>query len=1026
MRALDVVFLALAFGLSAGPAMADPASLIIGFLGVSATGVTAALIRIGVAVAMTALSQLMAARKLKDGPQGFTLRSITAGDQTGQSFILGRYATSGNLTAPEMSHGPFANDGLFRVTRDTRYLTRVIDLSDVRIDALESLIIDGVACELATGTPATLTMTDGDGDTPAIHPVYGPTVNKGDFIGTAWCKFYDGTQTEADPYLVARYDNPDKPRPWTPDMVGRGVAYAILTFLQRASPVVWQGRPNVRFVVRGIRLYDPRKDSTAGGSGSHRYGNAATHEWTDNPVVMIYNLLRGIRVPASQAGELYGGGYGAEDLPYANWAAAMNACDVMEGERKRYTAGMEVVIGGRDGGGQSPDEVIDELMKACGAQITDVGGTVYIRVGAPGLPVKFITDADILVSQPQELDPFPGAQDSFNVVHATFMAPGQLWSPREAPPRRDADAIAEDGQELAADIALPAVTISGQAQQLMKAWLKDARRFIRQSVTLPPEGLLLKPLDVVDWTSERNGYAGKQFEVGQVAVDPASLCTTLALREVNPSDYDWSIGDELAQDAPDAEITPPNQFRSIPAPQFDVTAELRVGNEQVVGVMVIRCRSESVLLDRYDVSYRRAGDDEWRVVGMSDLSTFEVSGLSDGSYDVRARARSVYGAVSPYTEKTGVQLAFFSAPPADVQNFSGNVVGGFLLLTWDAVPDLDLSHYKLRYARATTGATYQNAVDLVTKVARPGVSLTVPARTGTYFIRAVDKLGIASRTAAQFVVVTNIDQVENLNAVEVRTEEPAFAGARQSVVRLDDGGLPYLTLDTATLFDAATGDFDDAVGLFDGGGASGEVIAEGVYEFADVIDLGQRYTSRVRVDLDVLFLDYADSFDAAPGLFDSRPGEFDGDPAAFDLTSVQPQVSWTDDNPAASPVWSGWQNLSVSDISARALRFRVLLGTRSQKAAPAVTGLRVEVDMPDRVESGQDITFTGTRVVTFGRAFRVTPAIGVAVTLAAGDRFEISAKSRSGFTIKTFTGGAASTNAATFDYVVRGYGGEIA
>ncbi len=59
-------------------------------------------------------------------------------------------------------------------------------------------------------------------------------------------------------------------------MVGRGVAQAILTFLWRDSPQVWQGRPDVRFIVKGIRLYDPRKDSTAGGSGAHRYGTLST------------------------------------------------------------------------------------------------------------------------------------------------------------------------------------------------------------------------------------------------------------------------------------------------------------------------------------------------------------------------------------------------------------------------------------------------------------------------------------------------------------------------------------------------------------------------------------------------------------------------------------------------------------------------------------------------------------------------------------------------------------------------------
>jgi hypothetical protein len=542
MTRLDRILLTLALMGAAGPALADPATLTIAALtasGVSVSATAAFAIRVGFAIAMTALSQALTkgAANANGAPKGITLRSTTGGEQTPQSFILGRYITAGNLTAPEMSHGA---DG------DTRYLTRVIDLSDVQVTALEALIIDGVRAELATGTPATLNMSNGDGTTPAIHPDYGPTVNRGDFIGFAWCRFKDGSQTSADAMLLDKYGT-HPARPWESTMVGRGVAYAVLTFLWRDSPQVWQGSPDVRFIVQGIRLYDPRKDTTAGGSGAHRYGTTSTHEWSDNPVVMIYNLLRGIQI---RGGAIFGGGFAAADLPYATWAAAMNACDVLIGDRKTYTAGYEVFMGGSDAGGQSPADVVEELLKACSGQIADVGGTLYIRVGAPGLPVKFITDDDILVTQGQELDPFPGAEDSYNIVHATWVNPSQLWTVKEATPVRDQTAINADGQELVADIALPAVTVGQQVQQLMSAWLKDAQRHRRQTITLPPEGILLKPLDVIDWTSERNGYSGKAFEIGQVGIDPQTLCTTLSMREIDPSDYDWSTGQEIVIDAP--------------------------------------------------------------------------------------------------------------------------------------------------------------------------------------------------------------------------------------------------------------------------------------------------------------------------------------------------------------------------------------------------------------------------------------------------------------------------------------------
>jgi len=497
-------------------------------------------IQIGVAVAATALSVALSSQAANDNVSGGGVRtqSITAGDQMPQSFVLGRYMTAGNLAAPEMSHG---------VNGDTRYLTRVVDLGDIAYDALENIIIDGDLCTL--GTAGTLTMSDGAGTTAAVNSVYGATIaTPNRYTGFAWCRFR-ANPTVADPDLLSIYGSYPE-RPWQSDMIGRGVPHAIMTFLWRDSPQIWNGRPDVKFIVRGIRLYDPRKDTTAGGSGSHRYGTGSTYEWSENPVVMIYNILRGI---AMLGGNTYGGGYSAADLPYATWAAAMNACDVLISGRKTYIAGYEVRIGTPDIGGDTPLDVVDELLKACSAEIADVGGTIYIRVGGPAMPVKYITDDDILRSQPQDLDPFPALENTYNGVHATYPDPAELWTTKEAPPRYDTTAQAEDGgQILIGDLRLPAVPDETQVQQLMTAWLKDARRMRVHNIGLPPEGLLINPLDVIDWTSARNGYTGKDFEVSRIAIDPRTICTTLSMREKVSGDYSWGAGDEIATTAPSA------------------------------------------------------------------------------------------------------------------------------------------------------------------------------------------------------------------------------------------------------------------------------------------------------------------------------------------------------------------------------------------------------------------------------------------------------------------------------------------
>jgi hypothetical protein len=136
-------------------------------------------------------------------------------------------------------------------------------------------------------------------------------------------------------------------------------------------------------------------------------------------------------------------------------------------------------------------------------------------------------------------------------------------------------------------------------------------------------------------------------------------------------------------------------------------------------------------------------------------------------------------------------------------------------------------------------------------------------------------------------------------------------------------------------------------------------------------------------------------------------------------------VATTNDDPAGTPTWSAWRKFFVGDYTARALKFKVVLTSTDIQATPAVSVLSVTVDMPDRVISGDNIasgTDAGGKVVTFIRAFKVTPALGVAAqNLQQGDFYEITTKSASGFTIR-FKNSSGTVVDRTFDYTAAGYG----
>lgn len=465
---------------------------------------------IGRLLLSAAISGLQAALAPKPKTPGIVTETTLTGSTNPLTFIVGTYATAGQLACPMMSHG--------KVNKTPNaYRTYVVTLGCIPGQTLSQLMINGEYVTL--------------GSTP--HADYGLPV-MGDFEGYAWVKYYDGTQTVADPMLMAKYaDYPE--RPWQSDMVLTGFCYAILTFRFKAK--IWtSGEPSWRFEMDGIPLYDPREDSTApGGSGPQRWSNPATWTLTHNNLVISYNIMRGITVPDLG---IWGGRIEADDVPLSSWFAAMNKCDVLVtrpggATEPKFRAGYEIKLT------EEPASVIEELFRASATQIAEVGGIFKVRTGGPGLPVYYMSDADVMITSPQELDPFPGADSRFNGVTGQGPDPEMLWEARPVKAIYNATWEAEDGgKRRVAALQLPACPYPLQIQRVMRAYIKDERRFRRHNLTLPPDAAVLEPLDTLGWTSERNGYSAKAFEIAELHDDVLSVLQNVAIREVDPTDYD--------------------------------------------------------------------------------------------------------------------------------------------------------------------------------------------------------------------------------------------------------------------------------------------------------------------------------------------------------------------------------------------------------------------------------------------------------------------------------------------------------
>ena len=89
-------------------------------------------------------------------------------------------------------------------------------------------------------------------------------------------------------------------------------------------------------------------------------------------------------------------------------------------------------------------------------------------------------------------------------------------------------------------------------------------------------------------------------------------------------------------------------------------------------------------------------------------------------------------------------------------------------LSWTPVEDLDISWYEIRYQNVTSGAIWNNSTPLAKVVRRKSNSLVVNAQTGSFLIKAVDKLGNSSAEAS--IVTTNISSLQSFKRTATFSE----------------------------------------------------------------------------------------------------------------------------------------------------------------------------------------------------------------------------------------------------------------
>lgn len=498
---------------------------------------------------------------------------VQMGDANPVAFPVGYTATGGT----RRYIGTWGQSG----ETPNAYLTDVIQISDLPLPGQPGIIINGQKCTIDWNAAPT----------EQGYPVADFRVEGVDYL---WVQYVDGTQSTANAFLAEKFAaHPE--RPWTYGMIGLGCPYVIVTTLFNRD--LFSSNPTCVIEPPIAPMYDVRKDSTEGGFGPHRWDDPSTWEPSKNNVVIAYNVIRGIRYinPITAEVEwIYGGqNLPAFQLPAASVMAAANECDALR-ENADGTFEPQFQCGTEIRGDIEPLSVVQELMKGCAGRIAEVGGIFKFLVGAPGSAVYSFTDDDILVTRSQSYAPFPQLDSTHNGIEATYPEPAEGWKQKDAPARYSSALELEDGERrLATGVNFTVVPYAVQVQHLMRLMIEEERRFRQHSFFLPPEAWVLEPgVDVVSWTSARNGYVNKKFLVVH-ARGSRSANQLVQLKEIEPGDYGWSsayemptaVGSTLIVRAP---VQPMVGWQAFPATFFDdlaagrwPTIEVRCDGNQV-------------------------------------------------------------------------------------------------------------------------------------------------------------------------------------------------------------------------------------------------------------------------------------------------------------------------------------------------------------------------------------------------------------------------------------------------------------
>ena len=506
-----------------------------------------------------------------------------------------------------------------------------------------------------------------DGITVADANINGSgVITAGTYAGWAEVRRVLGTSADTvDATLDAAFTEIDS------NFIGKGVAKTYFRFYRDTADddgfqaVFPRGVPVCTVLLKGQKCYDPRLDSTNGGSGTHRYATASTWAYSSNPALCASQFA------IMDKGD---GGCGLDPATEVDWvsvAAAASICeetrtipDGLGGNTTQVRFDCHIVLNTSD----DLTTNLDKLVASMAGQWVITGGRLTLYAGAYTSPVATIDEA-WLAGHPTYTPRMP-IEALWNAVKGSFDNASAGYRTEYATPYTNTTyETQDDGQRLWKDVQHYGTTNQYQAQYLQVIFGRRSRMQKQLGLPLNMRGRDLRVWDTVTVTLDEFNLS-QVFRIVDLDNQPDGCMATLV--EEASSVYSDALTDYVETNAPS---TPTVTEETPPTP-----AGVGV-NATIAGNIITWTAGPSDIVAEVHASDTSGGT--FINIGETQGTSYteRVSGGATRYYKVRFRIRGTVGSFSSEVSATGLTLSeipeYMSSGTADSDTDDG--AGSFLL-----------------------------------------------------------------------------------------------------------------------------------------------------------------------------------------------------------------------------------------------------------------------------------------------------------------------------------------------------------